>query len=45
MRDPARYDELESFLARREDAVLATAVLPARSRPGGEDLLQAALSA
>jgi RNA polymerase sigma-70 factor (sigma-E family) len=43
VRDSARYHELEAFLARRGDAVLATAVLLAGSRAGGEDLLQTAL--
>ena len=37
------YAELERFLGRRGDAMLATAVLLTGSRPAGEDLLQAAL--
>lgn len=37
------YTALQAFLERRGDALLATAVLLAGSRPAGEDLLQAAL--
>lgn len=37
------YAGLDALIARRGDALLATATLLAGSRPGGEDLLQAAL--
>src|SRR5262245_17056160 len=36
----SRYEGLEALVAERGDALLATAVLLAGSRAGGEDLLQ-----
>ena len=43
MRPEDAYAGLDALIARRGDALLATATLLAGSRPAGEDLLQAAL--